>query len=68
MPALLLALLLAAAALAAESGISTVSVVLLGKDGQDLPAQTMEKVTKPDAEWRAPPNGVRSWATGKSTR
>ena len=53
MPALLLALLLATAALAAESGTSAVSVVLVGKDGQNLPAQTMEKVTKTDAEWRA---------------
>lgn len=51
---LLLALsLLAAAAIAGESGPTTVSVVLLGENGQPLPAQTMEKVVKTDEQWRA---------------
>jgi methionine-R-sulfoxide reductase len=52
MPQLLLALLLATAALAAESAAPTVSVVLLDAKGQNLPAQTMDKVIKTDAEWR----------------
>ncbi|MFM8457435.1 MAG: hypothetical protein ACKOB0_00595, partial [Chthoniobacterales bacterium] len=49
----LLAPLLAMAALAGESCPATVSVVLLDKDGQNLPAEKMEKVIKTDAEWRA---------------
>jgi methionine-R-sulfoxide reductase len=53
MTALLLAFLLATTGLAAESGAPTVSVVLLGPDGQARPAQTMDKVIKTDAEWRA---------------
>jgi methionine-R-sulfoxide reductase len=54
MPLRLLAFaLLATAAWAAESATPTVSVVLLGPDGQTLPAQTMEKVIKTDAEWQA---------------
>jgi len=46
-------LLLAATAWAAESATGLVSVVLVGKDGQNLPAAKMEKVVKTDAEWRA---------------
>lgn len=53
MRTLLLFLLLAAAALAGESSPATVSVVLLDEDGQNLPAKTMDKVIKTDAEWRA---------------
>jgi methionine-R-sulfoxide reductase len=53
MTALLLALLLATAVLAEESAGPTVSVVLVDQDGQSLPAQTMDKVIKTDAEWRA---------------
>lgn len=53
MTALLFALLLATTGLAAESGTSTVSVVLVDPGGQNLPARTMDKVTKTDAEWRA---------------
>lgn len=69
MPALLLALLLATASLAEESGTSTVSVVLVGKDGQDLPSQTMEKVIKTDAEWRAQLGGGETYEVtrGKGT-
>jgi len=48
----LAALLLASTALAAESAAPTVSVVLLDANGQNLPAQTMDKVSKTDAEWR----------------
>ena len=40
-------------ALAAESETTAVSVVLLDKDGQNLPPEKMEKVIKTDAEWRA---------------
>ena len=50
---LLPALLLAGIAFAGESAAPVASVVLLDKDGQNLPAQTMEKVIKTDAEWRA---------------
>jgi methionine-R-sulfoxide reductase len=53
MPSLLLLALLATTALAAESATPTVDVVLLGKNGQPLPPQPMEKVIKTDAEWRA---------------
>jgi methionine-R-sulfoxide reductase len=53
MPALLLVLFLAFTSLAEESAAPTVSVVLVGKDGQNLPAQQMDKVIKTDAEWRA---------------
>ena len=53
MLALLLVLFLAVPALAGESAAPTVSVVLVGKDGQNLPAQPMDKVIKTDAEWRA---------------
>jgi methionine-R-sulfoxide reductase len=53
MPALLLVLFLAFTSLAEESAAPTVSVVLVGKDGQNLPAQKMDKVIKTDAEWRA---------------
>ena len=50
----LLALLLAATtALAEESTGPSVSVVLVDKEGQNLPAQKMDKVIKTDAEWRA---------------
>ncbi|MFM8808958.1 MAG: hypothetical protein ACKOJB_08690, partial [Chthoniobacterales bacterium] len=49
----LLAPFLAMTALAGESGPATVSVVLLDKDGHNLPAEKMEKVIKTDAEWRA---------------
>jgi methionine-R-sulfoxide reductase len=45
--------LLAATGLAAESAAPTVSVVLLGPDGQNLPARSMEKILKTDAAWRA---------------
>ena len=54
MTALLLALFLAATtAVGSESTPATVSVVLVGKDGQNFPSQTMDKVIKTDAEWRA---------------
>jgi methionine-R-sulfoxide reductase len=53
MPALLLALLLTTTVLAEESAGPTVSVVLVDQAGQNLPAQTMDKVIKTDAEWRA---------------
>ena len=49
----LLALLLATTVLAEESAGPSVSVVLVDKEGQNLPAQTMDKVIKTDAEWRA---------------
>jgi methionine-R-sulfoxide reductase len=49
----LLALLLATTVLAEESAGPTVSVVLVDQAGQNLPAQTMDKVIKTDAEWRA---------------
>jgi methionine-R-sulfoxide reductase len=50
---LLAALLLATNVLAEESAGPSVSVVLVDKEGQNLPAQTMDKVIKTDAEWRA---------------
>jgi methionine-R-sulfoxide reductase len=50
---LLAALLLATTVLAEESAGPSVSVVLVDKEGQNLPAQTMDKVIKTDAEWRA---------------
>jgi len=50
---LLATLLLTTLAVAEESTPETVSVVLLDKDGQTLPAEKMEKVIKTDAEWRA---------------
>jgi methionine-R-sulfoxide reductase len=50
---LLAALLLATTVLAEESATPTVSVVLVDQAGQNLPAQTMDKVIKTDAEWRA---------------
>jgi len=50
---LLAALVLAATALAGESAAPTVSVVLLDQNGENLPAQPMEKIIKTDAEWRA---------------
>ena len=53
MRTLLAALLLTSLALAEESAPRMVSVVLLGKDGQNLPAEKMEKVVKTDAEWQA---------------
>lgn len=53
MPSALIALLLAATCFAGESATNMVSVVLLDKDGQNLPAAQMEKVIKTDAEWRA---------------
>ena len=53
MRTLLAALLLTSLALAEESAPDMVSVVLLDKDGQDLPAEQMEKVVKTDAEWQA---------------
>ena len=52
MPKLLLTLLFATTVLAAESTAPTVSVVLLDQNGKTLPAQTMEKVIKTDAQWR----------------
>lgn len=48
-----LAPLLAVSVLAGESSPATVSVVLLDKEGHNLPAEKMEKVIKTDAEWRA---------------
>jgi methionine-R-sulfoxide reductase len=45
-------LLLAVTALATESGTPSVSVVLLDPNGNNLPAQPMEKIIKTDAEWR----------------
>ena len=54
MPALLLAaLLLVSTVLAEESAAPFVSVVLLDQNGKNLPATTMQKVIKTDAEWRA---------------
>ena len=50
---LLAALLFATTVLAEESAGPTVSVVLVDQAGQNLPAQTMDKVIKTDAEWRA---------------
>jgi len=50
---LLAALLLATTVLAEESADPSVSVVLVDQAGQNLPAQTMDKVIKTDAEWRA---------------
>ncbi len=50
---LLAALLLATTVLAEESAAPSVSVVLVDREGQNLPAQTMDKVIKTDAEWRA---------------
>jgi methionine-R-sulfoxide reductase len=50
---LLAALLFATTVLAEESATPTVSVVLVDQAGQNLPAQTMDKVIKTDAEWRA---------------
>jgi methionine-R-sulfoxide reductase len=49
---LLAALLLATTALAEESAVPSVSVVLLDQNGKNLPAQRMEKVIKTDAAWR----------------
>lgn len=51
--ALLLAVALAPATTYAESETPTVNVCLVDKDGQTLPAQPMQKVSKTDAEWRA---------------
>ena len=53
MRTLLAASLLTTLAVAEESAPETVSVVLLDEDGQNLPAEKMEKVIKTDAEWRA---------------
>ena len=53
MPVWFLALFLAAGALAGESAPGTVSVVLLGQNGQNLPAAKMDRVIKTDAEWQA---------------
>ena len=53
MPLLLLVFCLATTVLAEESATDAVSVVLLDKDGQNLPAEKMDKVIKTDAEWRA---------------
>ena len=53
MPVWFLALFLAAGALAGESAPGTVSVVLLGQNGQNLPSAKMDKVIKTDAEWQA---------------
>jgi methionine-R-sulfoxide reductase len=50
---LLAALLLATNVLAEESAGPSVSVVLVDQAGQNLPSQTMDKVIKTDAEWRA---------------
>jgi len=49
---LLAALLLATTALATESAAPTVSVVLLDENGKNLPAKSMEKILKTDAQWR----------------
>ena len=49
---LLAALLLATTALAEESAVPSVSVVLLDENGKNLPAQRMDKVIKTDAAWR----------------
>jgi methionine-R-sulfoxide reductase len=51
--ALLLTVALALATTYAESETPTVNVCLVDKDGQTLPAQPMQKVSKTDAEWRA---------------
>jgi methionine-R-sulfoxide reductase len=51
--ALLLAVALAPATTYAESETPTVNVCLVDKNGQTLPAQPMQKVSKTDAEWRA---------------
>ena len=53
MTVLFLALLLAATGLAQESAAPVVNVVLLDQNGNNLPAQRMDKVIKTDAEWRA---------------
>lgn len=46
-------LLLAAAGASANESLSTsVSVVLLDQNGQNLPPTLMEKISKTDAEWR----------------
>jgi methionine-R-sulfoxide reductase len=50
---LLALLLVTTAVLAEESTGPSVSVVLVDKEGQNLPAQKMDKVIKTDAEWRA---------------
>ena len=50
---LLLTLLMAGSACAEESAAPTANVVLVDKDGQNLPAKTMDKVIKTDAQWRA---------------
>jgi methionine-R-sulfoxide reductase len=50
---LLALLLVTTAVLAEESTGPSVSVVLVDKEGQNLPAQKMNKVIKTDAEWRA---------------
>lgn len=53
MPALLLiAALLAAAPCTARCGAPTVKVCLADKNGDILPATSMDKVIKTDAEWR----------------
>jgi len=49
---LLAALLLASTALATESAAPTVSVVLMDENGKNLPAKSMEKISKTDAQWR----------------
>jgi methionine-R-sulfoxide reductase len=51
--ALLLTVALAVAPTYAESETPTVNVCLVDNDGQTLPAQPMQKVSKTDAEWRA---------------
>lgn len=56
MPARIIALALAVSVvstLAAESAPDTVSVSLVDAEGRTLPATTMQKVIKTDAEWRA---------------
>jgi methionine-R-sulfoxide reductase len=53
---------------AAESAPDTVSVALVDTDGRTLPLQTMDKVTKTDAEWRAQlGDEVFAVARGKGT-
>ena len=53
MTVLFLALFLAATGLAQESAAPVVNVVLLDQNGNNLPAQRMDKVIKTEAEWRA---------------
>lgn len=58
----------AASAPAAESAPDTVRVSLVDSEGRTLPAETMDKVIKTDAEWRAQlGDEVFAVARGKGT-